>query len=132
MNIEHVALNVADPVAMADWYVRHLGMKAVRRITEAPHTHFLADESGRVVVELYHQTKAPVPDYAAIDPFVLHIAFSAADVHKERDRLLSVGATSAGDVTRTPAGDDMTFLRDPWGVVVQLVKRARPLVEDGP
>ena len=30
MNVEHIALNVPDPVAMADWYLDHLGMKLAR------------------------------------------------------------------------------------------------------
>ena len=30
MKIEHIALQVADPAAMADWYVKHLGF-CVRR-----------------------------------------------------------------------------------------------------
>jgi hypothetical protein len=34
-------------------------------------------------------------------------------------------------VTITPAGDEMVFLRDPWGVALQLVKRMVPLVETG-
>lgn len=129
MNIEHVALNVAEPVAMAQWYVKYLGMRVVRRLTEDPHTHFLADESGRVVIEIYHHIKAAIPDYAALDPLVLHLAFTAADIEAARDRLLQAGATSAAEITTTPAGDQMTFLRDPWGVVVQLVKRAWPLME---
>ena len=32
LNVEHVACNVADPVAMAAWYVEHLGMRVVRKI----------------------------------------------------------------------------------------------------
>ena len=44
------------------------------------------------------------------------------------DRLLAAGAKTAGDVTLTPSGDEMTFLRDPWGVALQLVKRATPLM----
>jgi catechol 2,3-dioxygenase-like lactoylglutathione lyase family enzyme len=128
MNIEHVALNVSDPVGMADWYTRHLGMRIVRSVSEPPHTRFLADQSGRVVVEIYHQTKAAVPDYFALDPMVLHLAFSAADVHGVRERLLAAGARSAGEVTTTPAGDELAMLRDPWGVSIQLVKRAQPLL----
>jgi glyoxylase I family protein len=128
MNIEHIALNVADPVALAEWYTCHLGMRVVRSIAESPHTRFLADESGRVVVEVYRQ-KAPVPDYASFDPMTLHLAFTTADLGATRDRLLAAGATTAADITRTPAGDEMTFLRDPWGIVIQLVKRARPLME---
>jgi hypothetical protein len=45
-----------------------------------------------------------------------------------RERLLAAGATTGGDVTATPAGDEMTFLRDPWGLVLQFVRRATPLM----
>src|SRR5207248_46742 len=105
---EHVALNVADPVAVAAWYGQHLGMRTLRRLEQAPFTHFIADPSGRVVLELYHQTRAPVPDYASMDPFVLHIAFQADDVARERQRLLNAGATPAGEVVTTDVGDVMT------------------------
>ena len=49
MDIEHLALNVPDPVGMAAWYVEHLGMRVLRKLDAAPFTHFLADGSGRVV-----------------------------------------------------------------------------------
>jgi glyoxylase I family protein len=128
MNIEHFALNVPDPVAAASWYVEHLGMQVLRALDAAPFTHFLANESGRVVMELYQHTRAPVPDYAATDPLVFHIAFVTTDVHGTRDRLLAAGASSASEVTTTAGGDEMVFLRDPWGVALQLVKRSRPLL----
>jgi glyoxylase I family protein len=127
MNIEHVALNVADPVALAAWYVKHLGMKIVRQVDAPPHTRFIADESGRTVLEIYRQS-APVPDYASQDPMVLHVAFIAPDIRGTRDRLLAAGATVAKDIHTTPEGDEMAFLHDPWGVVIQLVKRAKPLM----
>jgi len=128
MNIEHIAINVSDPVALADWYVRHLGMRVVRQRDGPPFTRFIADAAGRVVLEVYHQD-APVPDYAALHHFVFHVAYSSADVAADRARLLAAGATPATDVTRSPDGDVMTFLRDPWGVVIQLVRRGRPLME---
>jgi len=130
MNIEHLAINVPDPVAMAHWYTTHLGMRVVRAIDEPPHTRFLADRAGRVVLELYHQTAAAVPDYAAQHPFVLHIAFVAPDLELERNRLLAAGMLADGDIQANPAGDRLAFLRDPWGIVVQLVQRSRPLVSD--
>ncbi len=128
MDIEHFALNVPDPVALADWYVRHLGMRVLRQLDSGPRTRFLADQAGRSVVEVYHQTKAAVPDYFALDPLVLHIAFRVDDVAVTRQRLLDAGATAAGEVVTTETGDVMTFVRDPWGVAIQLVKRARPLI----
>jgi catechol 2,3-dioxygenase-like lactoylglutathione lyase family enzyme len=128
MEIEHVAYNVADPVALAAWYGAHLGMKTVRKLDEAPFTHFLADSVGRAVLEVYHHTKAPVPDYKALDPLVVHIAFKTIDLASDMRRLLAAGATVAADVTVTPAGDEMVFLRDPWGLTIQLIRRARPLL----
>lgn len=131
MTIEHLALNVADPVAMAHWYTIHLGMRVVRQVDGGPNTRFIADAAGRVVLELYHQTRAPIPDYAGMDVFTLHLAFQVDDVAAVRARLLQAGATSAGaqgEVVTADNGDVMCFLRDPWGLVVQLVKRGQPLM----
>ncbi len=127
MDIEHLAVNVADPVALADWYVRHLGMRIVRQVDTGPRTRFLADGAGRVVLEVYRQ-QAPVPDYFAMDPMVLHIAFKVDDVAAVRQKLLDAGATSATDIHTTDIGDEMTFLRDPWGVTIQLIRRGQPLM----
>lgn len=127
MNIEHVALNVPDATAFADWYGKHLGMRVLRSLDVSPFTHFLADESGRTVIEVYTHTKAAVPDYFAMNPLILHIAFVSADVKGDCDRLVKAGATIATEAAVTPAGDEMMFLRDPWGVALQLVKRAKAL-----
>ena len=56
------------------------------------------------------------------------IAFKADDVGRERQRLLDAGAKPAGDIVTTETGDVMTFVRDPWHVTVQLVKRSKPLL----
>lgn len=128
MNIEHIALNVADARALADWYVRHLGMRVVRAVEESPWTRFLADQAGRTVLEIYQNPKAPVPDYQAQDPMTLHIAFVSSDIKGDWNRLLKAGGSRAIDPHTTPAGDEMAFLRDPWGVCIQLIKRAKSLV----
>src|SRR5207244_5255872 len=118
---------VPDPAAAAEWYTRHLGMRVLRRVPGATQTHFVADGAGRVVLELYRQTKAPVPDYFAMDPMVLHIAFVVKDVAAERQRLLAAGAHGVNEVAVTDSGDQLAMLRDPWGVAIQLVTRSTPL-----
>ena len=128
MTIEHLAINVPDPAAMAAWYGQHLGMRVAREFGAPTHARFIADSAGRTILELYHQSKAPIPDYASMDPFVFHIAFLTDDVAGKRQALLAAGATSAAEVTTSESGDVMTFLRDPWGVCLQLVKRAKPLM----
>jgi catechol 2,3-dioxygenase-like lactoylglutathione lyase family enzyme len=127
MKLEHVALLVADPVAVARWYEQHLGMRIVRSGDASAHARFLADSAGASLLELYAGT-LPVPDYRAMDPALLHVAFAAADVEAARARLIAAGAAAIGEVTETPAGDAFAMLRDPWGLALQLVRRARPLV----
>lgn len=128
MKIEHVAFNVPDAVKAAAWYVEHFNMQIVRASTESPFIHFLADSAGQTVLELYSNPIAPIPDYAGIPAFTLHIALVADDLAAERARLVAAGATADGEPTTTPAGDQLAFVRDPWGLTWQLAKRVKPLL----
>ena len=128
MRIEHTAYQVEDPAALARWYVEHLGLEIKRAETRAPFGHFLADTGGTVMLEFYRQAHLPVPDYRAMDPLLLHLAFLADDVPGTRARLIAAGASPEGDVVRNAAGDEVAMLRDPWGLPVQLIKRASPMI----
>ena len=125
MKFEHFALNVPDARAHAQWLVRHLGFVIARQRDEAPFTHFLADETGRIVVELYSNPKAPYPDYAHQHPLVFHLAVVAADARAERARLEQAGAKLFLEEP-LPDGSLLIMLRDPWGVPLQLCQRAIP------
>jgi len=128
MNIEHVGLNYPDPVAAAEWYGKNLGMTIARRSGPPNHGHFLADARGQMMIELYKNAKAPVPDYRALNPLILHIAFQVDDVAAARQKLLQAGATSEGDIVTNDAGDQIAMLRDPWGFPVQLIRRTKPMI----
>ena len=127
MRLEHIAFQVADPAAMADWYVAHLGFGIRRRRDEPTVSRFLADGSGSILFELYCSPKAPVPDYAGLSPTVLHIAVLSADLAADAQRLVAAGATlfSGPESSR---GDHFAMLRDPWGLPLQLVRRAEPML----
>jgi glyoxylase I family protein len=124
MKFEHAALNVPDPSAMAAWWIEHCGMRNVR--TEDKPPYFLADASGRTILELYHNEAAPVPDYATQHHLTLHIAFAVQDADATRDRLIAASATLVSDATHAD-GTRLVMLRDPWGVALQLVQREAPL-----
>jgi glyoxylase I family protein len=128
MKIEHTAYQVADPVSVARWYVTHLGMTLKRSQTESPFVHFVADEADAVMLEFYNNPAVEVPNYRELHPSVFHLAFTASDVAGVRARLLAAGATPEGEVTVTPAGDELTMLRDPWGLPLQILKRKVPMI----
>ena len=128
VRLEHVGLNVADPIKATQWYVDNLGMKVLREGPAPANTRFLADSAGNMMIEIYHNPPEAVPNYAAMDPLLLHVAFMADDVDAIRSKLLAAGATPVGEVTTTPAGDKLAMLRDPWGLAIQFVRRADPML----
>jgi uncharacterized glyoxalase superfamily protein PhnB len=132
MRIEHFALQVPDPVAMADWYVQHLGCSIARSGGEPVHARFILEGSGSVMMEIYRNPCVAVPDYNAIAPLLFHLAFLSNKPALDRDRLVKAGARVAEDLTTTPAGDQIVTLRDPWGISLQLVKRALPMLPERP
>ena len=128
MKIEHVAFNVEDPLTMARWYVDHLGFTVKRRVMESPWAHFLADDSGTVMIEIYGNPDVPLPDYRAMHPGALHLALISANVEADIARLTEAGGRQEGEIQRTPAGDTLAFVRDPWGFTLQLVQRQEPMI----
>jgi len=129
LNLEHIACNVADPEAMAAWYVEHLGMRIARHAGGPAKIHFLADAAGRAVLEIYCNAADPIPDYAAMNPLRLHIAFAAPDPDAARAALLAAGATAVDDKTM-PDGSRLLMLRDPWGLSLQLCTRPTPILPE--
>ncbi len=125
MKFEHFALNVPDARASVHWYTTHLGLRIARTRAEAPYTTFLADDSGRVILELYSNPAAPFPDFKAAHPLCFHVAFVAEDPAAVRVRLLAAGATPAYEES-LPDGSFLIMLRDPWGIPLQLVHRVTP------
>lgn len=126
MKFEHFALNVPDAPAQARWYVQNLGFKVVRSRADAPFTHFLADETGRVVVELYTNPKAAIPDYGSQHPLLFHFAVVTSDARADQARLEQAGARLFLEEPQ-PDGSMLIMLRDPWNVALQLCQRTNPM-----
>ena len=125
MKFEHFALNVPDARASARWWVDQLGLSVVRSRPDEPYTSFLADETGRVIVELYTNPSVTPPDYPSMPPLNFHAAFVAADAQATRTRLERAGASLFKEET-LPDGSVLVMMRDPWGVPLQFCQRAKP------
>ena len=80
------------------------------------------------MLEVYFNPSEPVPDYAAMNPALLHVAFVCDDVPGTVRRLAAAGAT----LVRRPemlGEDELAMLRDPWGLAIQLAKRKQAMVD---
>lgn len=128
MNLEHIGMNVPDPAAAAKWYCQHLGMTVKRAGPPPANGRFLADTRGEMMLEFYSNHSAPIPDYRTVHSQVLHVAFQVEDVRATRERLVHAGALAEGEMIVNDEGDVLAMLRDPWGVPIQLVKRAQAMI----
>ena len=55
---EHIAINVGDPIAVADWYCKNLGMKVKFEGGPPNNIRFISDSCGRMMFELYGNADA--------------------------------------------------------------------------
>jgi glyoxylase I family protein len=128
MKIEHLAMLVKDPLAVAKWYTDVIGLRVVRQGPGPNHMHFLADDGNHVMIEIYTNETVPVPDYWSMDPLVLHLALVCANMQADHAKLVAAGCTPVGDISTTAAGDKLAMLRDPWGFAIQLADRMQPMI----
>ncbi len=127
MKFEHFGINVPHPQAMAGWYVRHFNMKIVRSMQDTPYTHFLTDDSGRVIMEIYANETVEIPDYNLQHPLKFHVAFEVSNPQELSEILIKEGAMFFEEV-KMDDGSHLIMLRDPWGIPIQLCKRGKPMV----
>ena len=125
---EHVALNVPDPLAMVDWYKKHFGMTVKRGGGPPTHTAFIADISGNILLELFVNTAFPMLDLYSLHQMSFHLAFMTNDIVGTKEALVRAGSGVVEDVSQAPSGDQFLMMRDPWGLSLQFVQRASPML----
>jgi catechol 2,3-dioxygenase-like lactoylglutathione lyase family enzyme len=128
---EHIGLNLPDPKAAAEWYCKNLGMTVVKN-PPGQNVFFVADSGRHMMLELYHNPKSPVPDYVSIEHLSLHISFMVDNLEVVRTRLIAAGARPMGDIASSASGDKVANFRDPWGLPIQFVQRAEPMLPHHP
>ncbi len=122
MIFEHFAINVNDPLTIANWYVKHIELTILRQQKEPPFTTFLGDKTGRVMCELYHRPDETIMDYKSQHPLTFHFAMETDDANSDKLRLLEAGA-SLTEEQHLPDGSHLVMLRDPFGISLQLCQR---------
>jgi glyoxylase I family protein len=129
LRFEHIAHNVKDAREVAKWYVSNYGMIALHESGAPNYGVFLADSAENMMIELYQNDQVPVINFSDVDFFSLHLASMSGDLAATKDKFVKAGATVAQDINKTPSGDEILVLRDPWGFPLQFVKRAVPMLK---
>ncbi len=131
MKLEHVAINVKEPLKMAEWYEKHLGLVPVKKMAEPPFMVFLADDSGAVMLEIYANPKGETLAFRELHPLTVHLAFVSENPGEDKRRIVQAGAEVVSDDVLED-GSRVVMLRDPWGVAIQLCKRTHPMLRSLP
>jgi len=127
MVFEHFALNISNPLKFVEWYTTHCNMKIIKSMDVPPYTHFLADKTGRSVIEVYLNNSAKIPDHSKNHYLEFHFAFKEENVSDLKNKLIAAGAEFLDEV-KLDNGTQIVTLRDPFGIPIQLCKRVPPLV----
>jgi len=124
---EHIAFNVPEPIKMAHWYIKNLGMITVRKGATPADSYFIGDSGKHMMMELYHHKDYPELGFAKLDYNSMHLAFVVDDIKTIRKNLLAAGAKVAQELFTTPGGDQVMVLHDPWNLPIQFVQRKNPM-----
>lgn len=122
MVFEHFAINVENVAERVRWYVENLGLVVVSEQIQPPFMTFLADSSGRVMLELYHRPDASVTNFSSQHPLVFHVDFVSENASDDSYRLQQKGAIFFEEIKKAD-GSHLIMLRDPWGMPLQLCQR---------
>lgn len=128
MGVEHIGLSVPAPRSMAEWYCRHLGFRHIRGGgSDSEGVAFIVDDAGETVLEIFklHDVDAlPLRDLA---PIQLHVAIDCKTPYDTAMALVQYGAEFVGEAPRNAYPGEKYLIRDPWGLVIQLLDRETKL-----
>ena len=130
MNIEHIDMCVSNPIQMWDWHKDNLGFRVLKVAgNDSSAVVFLIDSANETILELGKLRNVPTMDFSTIMPIQFHIVIERENSIKEGKRLVAQGARYIGECPRNSYPGEKVFVRDPWGMGIQLVNRIERLTQ---
>jgi predicted enzyme related to lactoylglutathione lyase len=121
VRFEHLAINVENPKAVADWYVQYLGLTIV---SASKKMIFVRDAGSHFMFELYNKPEAK-GSFSSLSHASAHVAFAVDDADALSKKMVEGGAKILKTFTN-PVGDTVINMRDPWGNMLQIIHRVKP------
>lgn len=108
---DHIHLNVPDPTAAANWYVKYFDGK---RIKEAPDRMMF----GSTRFMFLKKADAKPSAGSAVD----HVGFSVTDIDAKMKELEAAGTKIVTPTRDVPGLFKLSFVEDPWGTRIEIVQ----------
>lgn len=126
--IDHPAIACEDVEALADWYCRVLGMRALARSESAPPAVLVgydAERAGGPVIELMtaREPGARPGTFTRFQPGLRHLALRVRSFDEAYAKLKSAGVEFLMEPTEALGGGRVVSFRDPEGNELQIVQR---------
>ena len=133
MKLHHIALSVIDLKAMTDGYHKALGLVPGFAFELPGFQVVMAESPNGFRIEFFQAENAQRTVDSSTPLTVMrfhgftHLAMNVESVTAEYDRLLAIGAESVWNPRRSPEpGQDMAFVRDPEGNLIELIGPSFP------
>ena len=120
--LDHPAIAVEDPDAMAQWYMQVLGYKKHSRIDKADPVWLLEAADGSFL-EVMPKDETPRPERTTWAPGWSHLALRVTNLKAAIDYLTTNDVTWLGDICDAVGGGKLRSFEDPEGNMWQVVQR---------
>ena len=121
IRFEHIAIDVENPKAVADWYVKYMGLTI---ISESKKMIFVGDPDHHCMFELYKKPGVK-GRFSSLSHDSSHVAFATDDAAGLSKSMVEGGAKILKQFTN-PVGDIVINMTDPWGNNLQIIQRVKP------
>lgn len=121
LHAEHFGVAARDAAALRDWYVRALGAKVLRQLSDTPPA-CLVELPGGFWVEIYSAESSGEPQGNRVAGW-RHLALRVDNIEAARDYLAACGARFEETVKPAGGGGRVLFFRDPEDNLFHLVER---------
>ena len=122
IRLRFLALNVVDKMATARWYQNTLGFKWENGDSNAV---YVSDQGGNFMLKFFSDP-AQKNNYADISFDACHMALESDSIRYWENRILAAGGTYDTPPRHNMIGDAVIDMRDPQGIMIQLIYRVKP------
>jgi catechol 2,3-dioxygenase-like lactoylglutathione lyase family enzyme len=129
ITLKYFALNVPDKMAAAQWYHNVLGFNIH---TKANDDGLYVSDPGKNFMFRFFSDPSQKNNYTDISFDACHIALESDSIRYFEQKILKTGGRYNTPPRRNLIGDAVVDMRDPWGIMIQLIYRVHPYYGHAP